>query len=88
MNLDDLKKAVPETPASFHKLLESEVAYQLESQKVIPIRRQAKGKTMKKSIAAAIAVAIILIPTLVYAGIKLSHRASVEPEGNYGAEID
>lgn len=87
MNLDDLKKAVPETPESFHKLLESEVAFQQESQKVIPIRRQAKGKTMKKSIAAAIAVAIILIPTLVYAGIKLSHRASVEPEGNYGAEI-
>ncbi len=96
MNLHELKNQVPETPKGFSEMVRGEVDRQ-GGTKITQLadQRQAKSKKQKAvsprrmtwRVAAVVLAALILIPSAVYAGIRFFPKASVTPEGEYGAKV-
>ncbi|MBQ7060081.1 MAG: hypothetical protein IJM83_12415 [Firmicutes bacterium] len=96
MNLHELKNQVPETPKAFSEMVKGEVARQ-EGTNILELAEKRQAMNSKKQtvtprrlawrVAAIVLAALILIPSAVYAGIRLFSKVSVEPEGDYGAKV-
>ena len=94
--LDELKNAVPETPESFHRMVEQTVKTELgEAGKIIPIsakkgRRALPAKFPQRRhlarLIATIAAIVILVPGLVYAAVRY-YRMHLEEKGEYAIQL-
>lgn len=79
MRLEEMKNNIPETPDFIHKMVQEEVNRQIQSTKVVSIK---KRKWNKMQVAAAAAVCLLATSTVAYAGSKLYHMY-VEKQGTY-----
>ena len=91
MKLNRFKDTFPETPESFHRMVEETVKMKKEESKIKVLHdersRKSASPRRRAVIAAAVFACILLIPGMVYAAVRLSHRADVQPEGSYGANV-
>lgn len=91
MKRNRFKDAFPETPESFHRMVEETVKMKKEESKIKVLHdersRKSASPRRRAVIAAAVFACILLIPGMVYAAVRLSHRADVQPEGSYGANV-
>ncbi|MBO4887954.1 MAG: hypothetical protein J5589_06560 [Firmicutes bacterium] len=96
MNLHELKNQVPETPKAFSEMVQAEVTRQ-EGTNITELAEKRQAKNSRKQtviprrlawrVAAIVLAALVLIPSAVYAGIRLFSKVSVEPEGTYGTKV-
>ncbi|MBO4887762.1 MAG: hypothetical protein J5589_05570 [Firmicutes bacterium] len=88
MNINDLKKKAPVMPDSFHRMLEETVSHQLdEAQHPVRLSPHPRHIHLTRRAAIVLIAAVLLIPTLVYAGYRIFFRASLTSEGSYGAKL-
>ena len=69
MRLEDMKSDIPETPDFIHKMIQNEVAKQIQDTKVMNLQRR-KTWTIPK-IAAVAAACTLAVSTAAYAGVSL-----------------
>ena len=79
MRLEDMKSDIPETPDFIHKMIQNEVAKQIQDTKVMNLQRR-KTWTIPK-IAAVAAACTLAVSTAAYAGVNLYHW--VVPDSRY-----
>ena len=83
----DMKKDIPETPDFIHKMIQNEVAKQMQDTKVVDLRRRKRWTVPKVPKVAVVAAACILaVSTAVYAGVNLYHWF-LEKQGSYGVSV-
>ena len=81
MRFEDMKNEIPETPDFIHNMIQSEVEKQLQTTKVVDLRRRKRWTAPK---AAAVAAAcVVATASVVYAGVNLYHMF-LEKQGTYG----
>ena len=71
MRFEDLKKEIPETPEFIHTMIQSEVKKQLQEKKVVNIQARKVKKWKGTRMAAIVAVCVLAVSTIAYAGEKL-----------------
>ena len=87
MRLEDVKKDIPETPDFIHKMIQNEVAKQMQDTKVVDLRRRKRWTVPKVPKVAAVAAACTLaVSTAVFAGVNLYHWF-LEKQGFYGVAV-
>ena len=84
MRLEDMKSDIPETPDFIHKMIQNEVAKQIQDTKVMNLQRR-KTWTIPK-IAAVAAACTLAVSTAAYAGVNLYHWF-LEKQGAYGVAV-
>ena len=84
MRLEDMKNNIPETPDFIHKMIQNEVAKQMQDTKVVNIRRKKRWTVPKAAIAAA--VCTLTVSSAAYAGVNLHHWI-LKKHGSYGISI-
>lgn len=82
MRLEDMKQDIPETPKFIHEMIQDEVKKQLQDTKVINIQPRRVKKWTCARVAAAVAVCVLAVSGIAYAGGKLYHMFT-EKEGAY-----
>lgn len=91
MNLNELKDAFPETPERLHRMVEETVAMKKEESKIKELHDERNKKSAsprrRAAIAAVVFACILLIPGMVYAAVRLTHRADIQSEDSYGAKV-
>ena len=91
MNLNELKDAFPETPERLHRMVEETVAMKKEESKIKELHdernKNSASPRRRAAIAAVVFACILLIPGMVYAAVRLAHRADIQSEGSYGAKV-
>ena len=87
MRLEDMKKDIPETPDFIHKMIQNEVAKQMQDTKVVDLRRRKRWTVPKVPKVAVVAAACTLaVSTAVFAGVNLYHWF-LEKQGSYGVAV-
>ena len=84
MRLEDMKNDIPETPDFIHKMIQREVAKQIENTKVVNLRRRKKWTAPK--VAAVAAVCALTVSSVAYAGVNL-YQWILEKQGSYGVTV-
>lgn len=84
MRLEDMKNDIPETPDFIHKMIQNEVAKQIQDTKVMNLQRR-KTWTIPKIVAVA-AACTLAVSTAAYAGVNLYHWF-LEKQGAYGVAV-
>lgn len=83
MRLEEMKNDIPETPDFIHKMIQNEVAKQIQDPKVAVMRR--KRWTVPKAVAVA-AACTLAVSSAAYAGVNLYHWI-LEKQGSYGISV-
>lgn len=84
MRLEDMKNDIPETPDFIHKMIQNEVARQMQDTKVVELRKRKRWTAPK--VAAVAAVCALAVSSAAYAGVNLYHWI-LEKQGSYGVEV-
>ncbi len=88
MKLEQYQQAFSSPPESFHRRVKETVSQQLDTSKnIVTSARHSRSRRYAYRIAAAIIAAVILIPTVVYAGYRLFFSTELDPVGSYGAKV-
>ena len=83
MKLEQYQQAFSSPPESFHRRVKETVSQQLDTSKnVVTAARHSRSRRYAWRTAAAIIAAVILIPTIVYAGYRLFFSTELDTVGS------